>query len=153
MTSRISSFAFNTDPDIDSATSTGTFGFTTLDSNYPNGIGTVDVCFKGARTGSCAGGGSGGVFDGETGTGTLAIDFGGALSSVALSDFFVRYQSITGIDGVGSASGRETSTSSSTGGTNVPAPGMLIIFALAMLALMRKTIARDVPPRSEAQFA
>jgi hypothetical protein len=136
VSSRVSSFAFNTDPAIVGAQSTGTFGFTTLDSNYPNGIGTVDVCFKGASTGSCAGGGSGGVFDGESGTGSLSLDFGAAIASVTLDDFFVRYQSIEGIPGVTSASGRQTASSSSTsGGTDVPAPGMLLLFGMALAAL------------------
>lgn len=138
ISSRVSGFAFNTDPDIVGASSTGTYGFTNLDSNYPNGIGRVDVCFKGADTGSCAGGGSGGVFDGESGTGTLSLDFGSAISGLTLSDFFVRYQSIEGIPGVTSASGRQTgsSTSTSSGGSEVPAPGMLVIFAMALLALV-----------------
>lgn len=131
VSSRVSSFAFNTDPEITGAVSTGTFGFTNLDSNYPNGIGRVDVCFSGVSTGSCAGGGSGGVFDGQSGTGTLALDFGGAISSLTLDDFFVRYQSVDGVAGVTSASGRQTSS----GGTEVPAPGMFLIFAMALLAL------------------
>lgn len=135
VSSRVSSFAFNTDPEIVGADSTGTFNFSTLDSNFPNGIGRVDVCFKDANTGSCAGGGSGGVFDGESGAGTLSLDFGGAIAGLTLDNFFVRYQSIAGIDGVTSASGRQTSTSSSSGGTEVPAPSMLLIFAIALLAL------------------
>lgn len=138
ISSRVSGFAFNTDPDIVGASSTGTYGFTTLDANYPNGIGTVDVCFKGASTGSCAGGGSGGVFDGQTGTGTLALDFGAPISALTLDNFFVRYQSITGIPGVGSASGRQTgsTTSSSSGGVDVPAPNMLLLFGMAALAVL-----------------
>lgn len=143
ISSRVSSFAFNTDPSIVGASSTGTYNFTQLGGNYPNGIGTVDVCFKGASTGSCAGGGSAGVFDGQTGSGTLALDFGGAIASLSLSDFFVRYQSIEGIPGVTSASGRQTgsssSTSTSSGGSEVPAPGMVLIFALALVALFRST--------------
>lgn len=140
VSSRVSSFAFNTDPTITGAQSTGTFGFTTLDSNYPNGIGTVDVCFKGASTGSCAGGGSGGVFDGETGSGSLALDFGGAIAALTLDDFFVRYQSIDGLGHIGSASGRQTSsttstTSSTSGGTDVPAPGMVGLLGLALMAV------------------
>lgn len=150
VSSRVSSFAFNTDPEIVGADSTGTFDFTKLDGNYPNGIGTVDVCFKGVNTGSCAGGGSGGVFDGESGTGSLALDFGGAISALTLDDFFVRYQSIDGVSGVTSASGRQTgssttststsststsTTSTSSGGTEVPAPGMVLIFAMALLGL------------------
>ena len=146
--SRISSFAFNTDPTITGASSTGTYDFTVLNSNYPNGIGTVDVCFKAAFSNSCAGN-SGGVLTGETGTGTLTLSFTGPVSEVTLSDFFVRYQSITGAGKkVTSASGEGTLTSSgstSTGGTPVPEPGMLGLFGagaigLAMLRRRRKQL-------------
>jgi len=143
--SRVSSFAFNTNPEIDSATSTGAFSYTTLTSTYPNGIGTVDVCFKDAATGSCAGGGSGGLMAGETGTGTFTLSFSQPVSSLSLSDFFVRYQSIEGVPGVGSASGAgtltsSTSTSTSSGGTPVPEPGVigLMGLALAATALLRR---------------
>jgi len=136
LTSRVSSFAFNTDPNIVSATSTGAFAFTTLSSNYPNGIGTVDVCFKDASTGSCAGGGSGGLTKGQTGTGTFTLTFSQPVSSLTLSDFFDRYQSITGAGGVSSASGSGTMTSGgSTGGTPVPEPGMLGLFGLGLAGL------------------
>lgn len=133
--SRVSGFAFNTDPDIDAASSTGTYAYTNTNSNYPNGIGTVDVCFQARRTGSCAGGGSGGVFDGSTGSGTLSLSFGTAPSELTLDDFFVRYQSISGVDGVTSASGRQVTSTSSSSGVNVPEPNMLLLFALATLAL------------------
>lgn len=136
ISSRVSSFAFNTDPEIVGAESTGTYNFATVDSSYPNGIGSVDVCFKGADTGSCAGGAGAGVFDGQSGTGTLALDFGGAIAGLTLDDFFVRYQSIEGIAGVTSASGQQTGgTTTSSGGSEVPAPGMLLIFAMALLGL------------------
>lgn len=163
VTSRLSGFAFNTDPDITAASSDGDFAFTSVSGNYPNGIGTVDVCFKGAKTGSCSGGGSGGVFDGATGTGTLTLAFATAPTTLTLDDFFVRYQSITGIDGVGSASGRQTSTTTSTGtstgtsttttttttsgGTEVPAPGMLAIFAMALMALFGFNRRRKIESR------
>lgn len=133
--SRVAGFAFNTDPDIVSATSTGTYRYTNTDSNYPNGIGTVDVCFQAQNTGSCSGGGSGGVFDGQSGSGSLSLNFGAAPATLTLDDFFVRYQSVSGVDGVTSASGRQTSTSSSSGGTNVPEPGMVLLFGLGALAI------------------
>ena len=146
LTSRISSFAFNTDPTISSATSTGAFSYTTLDSNYPNGIGNVDVCFKDAATGSCAGGGSGGLTTGATGTGTFTLNFSSPISSLTLSDFFVRYQSITGAGNVTSASGEGTMTS--TGGTSVPEPGVLgmMLGGIAAIALLRRR--RLVPAKS-----
>lgn len=156
--SRISSFAFNTNPDIISASSTGIYDYTVTDSNYPNGIGTVDVCFKAARTNSCAGN-SGGLTEGQSGSGTLSLSFHGPISSLTIDDFFVRYQSITGVDGISSASGMQiggsTTTGGSTGGsttsggssggtttsggtsggTPVPEPGMLGLFGATLLGL------------------
>lgn len=145
--SRMSGFAFNTDPNITSASATGAFSFTTLGGNYPNGIGSVDVCFKDASTGSCAGGGSGGLTDGQTGTGTFTLNFAQPLTSLTLSDFFNRYQSITGAGNVSSATGSGTltgtsggTTTSTSGGTSVPEPGMLGLFGAALIGvgLMRR---------------
>lgn len=149
LSSRVSGFGFNTDPDISSATSTGAFSYTTLNGSYPNAIGAIDVCFKDAKTGSCAGGGSGGVATGSTGTGSFTLNFSQPLTSLTLSDFYVRYQSITGAGNVTSASGSGTltgtsggvtSTSTSSGGTAVPEPGMLVLFGfgLAGVGLARR---------------
>jgi hypothetical protein len=143
--SRVSSFAFNTNPDIIDASSTGVYDYTVTDSNYPNGIGTVDVCFKAGDSNSCAGN-QGGLTAGQTGTGTLSLSFTGPISSLSLDDFFVRYQSITGVDGITSASGQQTSSSSTggsttsggtstSGGTPVPAPGMLVLFGMSLLGV------------------
>lgn len=143
--SRLSSFAFNTDPTISGASSTGDFGFTVTNSTYPNGIGSVDACFKGGRSGACAGN-RGGVLNDQTGTGSLTLTFTDPVSALTLDDFFVRYQSISGAGNITSASGAQTSSSSTSGGsttstsggtsgTPVPAPGMLAIFAMALMAL------------------
>ena len=136
--SRISSFGFNTNPDIGSATSTGTYSFVDTDGNVPNGLGKIDVCFKAGGSNSCSG--SGGVLDGQTGSGTLSLGFSSAPSSLTLSDFFVRYQSISGAGNVTSATGSGTMTSTSTGGTPVPEPGMigLLGFGLIGVAFARR---------------
>lgn len=116
--SRVSSFGFNTNPDITGATSTGAFSYTTLDGRYPNGIGAIDVCFRDASGGNCSGGGSGGLTDGQTGTGSFTLSFADPVTSLELSDFYVRYQSISGADCITSASGSGTLTgSSSTSGS------------------------------------
>ena len=151
--SRVSSFAFNVDPNISGATSTGAFSYTTLNSTYPNGIGAVDVCFKDAGTGSCAGGGNGGLTKGTSGTGTFTLSFSQPVSAITLSDFFVRYQSITGAGNVTSASGSGTMTSTggttttTSGGTTVPEPGMLGLLGTVLIggaALHRRRQRRAV---------
>lgn len=150
--SRISGFGFNTDPNISGASSTGAYNIVGTTSNVPN-IGTVDVCFKdGGGTNSCAGGGAGGVTLGDTGSGSLTLSFANALSSLNISDFFVRYQSIAGTDAntPSSAVGSGTITTSgggSSGGVPVPEPGMLGLFMLGAAGLWfrRRRIAPAQP--------
>ena len=135
LSSRISSFGFNTSPDITGASSTGTYSTALLGGQAPTPFNQVDVCFKSGTSNSCSG--SGGVFGGQTGSGTLTLSFASAPTSLTLSDFFVRYQSITGAGNVTSATGAGTITSSggSTGGTPVPEPGMIGLFGLGLIGL------------------
>lgn len=98
ISSRVSTFGFNTDPALLAAAITGGTVFSDFSSgNVPN-LGSVDFC---ATAGSnCAGGGGGGVFpvDGIV-TGSFSLDFAGSANNatqITLSDLYVRYQSITG---------------------------------------------------------
>lgn len=139
LTSNVSGFAFNTDPDISGASSTGDYSFNVIDSKYPNGIGSVDVCFKSADSNSCAGNG-GGVSEGSTGSGSFTLNFDQIVESISLSDFLIRYQGITGAGNVTSATGTgtvtsSTGTSTSSGGTPVPEPGMLGLFGAGLIGL------------------
>lgn len=129
--SRVSSFAFNVDRDLQSASSTGLFKFPQLNGKYPNGIDKVDVCFKGKETRACQGGGGEGILAGKTALGTLSLDLTEKASTLTLDDFFVRYQSVSGVPGVGSASGAQISSTS--GGNDVPEPNMLLLFGAAAL--------------------
>ncbi|WP_271077793.1 cistern family PEP-CTERM protein [Aurantiacibacter sp. MUD61] len=158
LTSNISSFAFNVDPDIVGADVDGAYQFAFVtdgrgsDPSLPNQIGAVDVCFKAANSGSCSNGG--GVSEGSTGTGSLSLFFDPDAAQITLDDFFVRYQGITGAGSIGSATGGQTSTSgTTTSGTPVPAPGMLGLLAIALfsLGLMRRR--RDIEPVQPARPA
>lgn len=102
--SRVSLFGFDTNPNISGAAASGTFNFVG-NGNVPN-VGILEVCFKTQNNGNCAGGGGGGVTIGNSGSGTLALTFGSVQNSIALSNFAVRYQSISGAGQVTSAVGR-----------------------------------------------
>ena len=86
----------------DAATVTGTFDTVEFDANQPNQLGVIEVCFTAQN---CPGGGSGGVTQGNTGSGTFTLSFSEVLTSIELTSFFIRWQSIEGVAGVGSASG------------------------------------------------
>lgn len=144
--STISNFGFDVDPAILGASSTGAFSYSTLNSTYPNGIGSIDVCFKAQFSNSCSNGG--GVTMGNTGTGTMTLSFTGAVSSITMSNFYDRYQAISGAGSTSSASGAGT-LSSTSGGTTVPEPGMLGLLggALIVTGLLRRRRTAKVTTR------
>ena len=133
--SRISSFGFDVNPNITTASSTGVYDFAEQGGNQPNQVGEREVCFKDQSQGGCTGG-PGGLLLGQSGSGTLSLNFASAQTSISLSNFFTRYQSLNapGIEG-GSASGQVTSP------VPEPAAWMLMILGFAGIgfAMRKKT--------------
>lgn len=133
--SRLSVFAFNVDPALASASSTGPFTVVNYNRNIPQfGGGTFDVCFRASGNGNtCAAGAGDGILKGDTETGAFILNFANAVTSLKLDNFVVRYQSIDGSNlgtsGVGTAS-------------VVPEPGswamMIAGFGLAGAAMRRR---------------
>jgi hypothetical protein len=127
LTSRVSNLAFDTSPNIvDTAqnTVTGLFNTLQLGKNQPNGIGKVEFCFTAAN---CPGGGSGGVTQGNSGSGSASLFFAGWVSSLTIDGLFVRYQDVS------CAAGVACSTSASGQVVGVPEPGPLSLAAVLAL--------------------
>ena len=107
-TSRIIGFGFNTDPELNQAGTSITgsvFDSIVFGANIPGnppGLGVVDFC---GTVSGCPGGGGGGdgLFQGQNTIGTFTLDFAGSgMTSIDLTDFFVRYQGIVA-DGFGTS--------------------------------------------------
>lgn len=125
--SRTSSLGFNTNPNLQNATVSGLFDHAIINGSYPNGFGNIEICFTAGN--NCQGGGNGGVDNNPstvnpvTGQFTTRLAFDAPLNSLTLSNFGVRYQSISG-NGFNGASG--------TGrGTPVPEPTTILGTLLA----------------------
>jgi hypothetical protein len=93
VSSRLTSFGLNVDPNATGAQSTGYFASTNFNNNFPEGFGVVDVCFESDTNGNCTGG-PGGLTQNQTGTGTFALTFASVMNQVSLDQFVTRFQSI-----------------------------------------------------------
>lgn len=127
---RVSAIGFDlSGGELAAAASSGLFHDAVLGGKFPNQFGPVDVCAIDNRN-NCSGGGSGGVQLGETGVVTLALSFTGPLGKLDLSNFGVRYQSL-------SSQALELCDASGTGhGSAVPEPRALALIGCAGLALL-----------------
>lgn len=95
VTSRTSAFGFDIDRTLLAASSSGLFTNSVLNGSLPNEFGDLDVCFT--IGGTCQGGRSGGVTTGNTSSFSPTLTLAGSVSTFTLSNFGVRYQSITGV--------------------------------------------------------
>ena len=105
---RVSGIAFSGDPNATGGSTTGDFSnIRTNGGNYPNAIGNVEVCLTSSN--ACAGGGGGasGAYLGDPAQGSFTLTYGSNVSALTLTDFYVRYQGLSGLNGIGSATGRE----------------------------------------------
>jgi PEP-CTERM motif len=92
--SRVTIFGFNSNPNFSSVSGlTGPFNVV-ASGQQPNGLNSVEVCFKDAGPANNCTGASQGVGQGNSVNGTFNLNFAAAQASVALSDFSVRYQGI-----------------------------------------------------------
>jgi hypothetical protein len=111
----------------------GLFSSTVLNGSFPNQFGNVDVCFTTGN--NCQGGSNGGVStNGGTGKFSFTLAFNSSVTSFALGNFGVRYQSITGTSlgtsGTGQGKPRKVPESATT--------SALSIFAVIALALIKR---------------
>jgi len=141
--SRLTAFGFNVDPNFDDATVSGEFDQWSS-GNVPENLEDVEFCAS-DNTNNCSGGGSGGVFVGETGTGLLTLSFLLApVGGIDLTNFYVRYQSL-GADEEGSGAGNGTPCVNGDcgggGGNEIPEPAtwaMMIMGFGGVGAMMRR---------------
>jgi len=118
--SRVSGLGFNADRTVLSSSASGLFGNSHLGGSFPNQFGAIDVCFNTGNT--CQGGTSRGVNNSASLPGTFdvgnfsfSLALSGSVNSLSLSNFGVRYQSISSSSlGLSGASGTGRGTSITT---------------------------------------
>lgn len=139
--SRLSSFGFDTNPNISSVSSTGYFGYASQNNNYPEGVGNIEICFTAVSNGTCTGNGAGLTSNpDQSGSGTFALTFAQQMSSFDMSDFAVRFQAINPtVGGSSSGVGIGSLSSSSVSAAPDPATWMTLLtgFGLVGFALRR----------------
>lgn len=131
--SRVSGFAFDLDPNPLNGSATGAFSNLNLGGNYPNALGPVEACLSNNNGNGCSG--AGGATLSTPATGNLSLVFSSNTNALTLTDFHVRYQSLTGLNGIGSAAGSAVSSP-------VPEPDtwalMLLGFGAVGFAMRRR---------------
>lgn len=124
--SRVTGFAFDSAPNVRLVITLGELPNVILNGRYPNSIGDVEVCLTGSNC--CQGGGRFEATLGDPAGGFFLLGFDRAPPSITLSDFYVHYQSLSGLNRVTSASGQEVAAA-------VPEPGTWLMMSLGLCAI------------------
>jgi hypothetical protein len=124
---RVSAIGFDVDATLTSASAGGLFSEAVTGGRLPNQFGPVDVCAV-DNAHNCSGGRWGGVKLGESGVITLTLQLAGPIAALELTNFGVRYQSLT-------SKSLELCDASGTGTGTVPEPRALALLGAAGLAL------------------
>jgi hypothetical protein len=137
--SRLRAFGFNVLSALNpiAMSQGGVFPAGAFGANFPEGLGTREVCiYASTGSGNCTGG-PGGLNAGQTGTGTFSLTFASAQTSITLDDFVTRFQSISpSINGSNSGVGIQTAVPE-------PATWLMMIFGFGLIgaAMRRRKIA------------
>ena len=124
---RVSAIGFDVDATLTSAAASGLFSHAVTGGKFPNQFGPVDVCAV-DNAHNCSGGRWGGVKLGKSGVITLTLQLAGPIAALELTNFGVRYQSLT-------SKSLELCDASGTGTGTVPEPRALALLGAAGLAL------------------
>lgn len=140
MSSAVTAFGFDIDPNATLSSSSVDGAFSVISSGQVSQGYNLEMCFKNGSNNNCSGSpGNQGVNLGDTGTGTITLAFSSLPDSVTLSDYLVRYQAV---NGNGSAVGQPTPA--------VPEPStwaMMLIGFGAVGMSMRRTRRRAPLPQ------
>jgi hypothetical protein len=134
--SRTSVLGFDTDLALQNASvaTGGLFSNAILNGSLPNQFGALDVCFTDGN--NCQGGQNGGAASGQNSqTFSAKLAFNQGVSQFALSNFGVRYQSISGTNLGTSGTGKGT-VKPPRDPNKIPEPGMAIAIALTSLGVL-----------------
>jgi PEP-CTERM motif len=122
--SRVTIFGFNSNPDLTSASVGAGNQFNVISAgNQPNGLASLELCFKDDGNSNNCTGASDGVNKGGSASGTFALGYNPAATSITLSGFSVRYQ---GIDADGPNLDFDGDSASGLGSSLVINPNVLV---------------------------